>query len=85
MIDFPEALDLTQLIETLKRAQTKETLIEQRTEIEMALVSAELHPNSSDFVDLVWSIELLGQVDTKKRNWQPAPDQLIDFFEAESS
>lgn len=85
MLEFPEPLDFTQLIETLKKAQTKTTLKEQRLEIELALVESELNPNSSNFVDLVWAIELLSQIDYSSRNWQPAPEQLIDFFEQENS
>ena len=85
MLEFPEPLDLTQLIETLKKAQTKTTLKEQRLEIELALVESELHPNSSNFVDLLWAIELVSQIDYSSRNWQPAPEQLLDFFEQDYS
>ena len=85
MLEFPEPLDFTQLIETLKKAQAKTTLKEQRLEIELALVESELNPNSSNFVDLVWAIELVSQIDYSSRNWQPAPEQLIDFFEQENS
>jgi dimeric dUTPase (all-alpha-NTP-PPase superfamily) len=81
MLEFPEPLDLTQLIEALKKAQTKTTLKEQRLELELAIVESELNPSSSNFVDLIWAIELVSQINFSNRNWQPAPEQLIDFFD----
>jgi hypothetical protein len=81
MLEFPEPLDLTQLIEALKKAQTKTTLKEQRLELELAIVESELNPSSSNFVDLIWAIELVSQINYSNRNWQPAPEQLIDFFD----
>jgi hypothetical protein len=81
MLEFPEPLDLTQLIEALKKAQTKTTLKEQRLELELAIVESELNPSSSNFVDLIWAIELVSQINYSNRNWQPAPEQLLDFFD----
>lgn len=80
MLQHPEPLDLTQLIEALKKAQTKTSFEEQKLELELAIVESELNPDSGNFVDLLWAIELVAQIDYSNRNWQPAEEHLKEFF-----
>jgi len=81
MLENPEPLDFTPLINALQKAQGKATFAEQRLEIELAIVAAELNPKANDFCDILWSIEAIGEIDFTSRNWQPAEDHLETFFE----
>jgi hypothetical protein len=80
MIDSPEPIDYTPLIEALQAANQAKTFNEQLAEIELALVRAELNPRSNDFCELLWSIETLGSIDITLRKWQPVTEQLGNFF-----
>lgn len=80
MLDSPEPIDFTPLIKALEKAQQAGTFSEQKAELELALVEAELNPKADTYCDLLWSIETIGAIDISKRNWQPAEDHLEIFF-----
>jgi len=80
MIDSPEPIDYTPLIEALQAANKAKTFNEQLAEIELALVKAEMNPKANDFCDLLWAIEVIGGVDITLRRWQPVEEHLESFF-----
>jgi hypothetical protein len=80
MIDSPEPIDYTPLIEALQAANKAQTFNEQLAEIELALVKAEMNPKANDFCDLLWAVEVIGGVDITLRRWQPVEDHLDSFF-----
>jgi len=80
MIDSPEPIDYTPLIEALQAANTAKTFNEQLAQIELALVSSEMNPKADNFCELLWSIEAIGSIDITLRKWQPVEEQLDSFF-----
>jgi hypothetical protein len=80
MIDSPEPIDFSPLIQALQKANLAPTFDQQKAEIELALLGAELHPKSSDFCELLWSLELLASVELTQRRWQPVQGDLAFFF-----
>jgi len=80
MIDSPEPIDYTPLIEALRAANKAQTFNEQLAEIELALVQSEMNPKANDFCELLWAIEVIGSVDITLRRWQPVEDPLESFF-----
>jgi len=75
-----EPIDLTALIEALKKVNRAETYEDQLTELEIALVEAELNPKPSKYVSMIWGIDLVKQIDITKRRWQPLELDLSAFF-----
>lgn len=80
MIDSPEPIDYTPLIEALQAANTAKTFNEQLAQIELALVSSEMNPKADTFCELLWAIETISSVDITLRKWQPVEDHLESFF-----
>jgi hypothetical protein len=80
MIDSPEPIDYTPLIEALQAANKAQTFNEQLAEIELALVKAEMNPKADTFCELLWAIEVIGSVDITLRRWQPVEEPLESFF-----
>lgn len=80
MIDSPEPVDFTPLIEALQAANKATTFQAQLIELELALVKAELNPKANDFCELLWSIEAVSSVDISLRRWQPVEDHFQSFF-----
>jgi len=76
MIDSPEPIDYTPLIEALRAANKAQTFNEQLAEIELALVKSEMNPKADTFCELLWAIEVIGSVAITLRWWQPADDPL---------
>jgi len=75
-----EPIDLTALIEALKKVNRAESYEDQLTELEIALVEAELNPKPSKYVSMIWGVDLVKQVDITKRRWQPLDMDLSAFF-----
>lgn len=82
MLDYPEPIDFTPLIKALQAANEALTFAEQVATIELALVSAELHPQADNFCSFLWSLELLQNIDITARRWKPAPESVSSFFTA---
>jgi len=80
MIDSPEPIDYTPLIEALQAANKAQTFNEQLAEIELALVKSEMNPKADTFCELLWAIEAVGSIDITIRKWQPVEDHLDSFF-----
>jgi hypothetical protein len=80
MIDSPEPLDYTPLIEALQAANKMETFNEQLAVIEMAILQTEFHPKADKFCEMLWSIEVMHGIDYSVRRWQPIEDKLNGFF-----
>jgi len=75
-----EAIDLTRLIEVLTKANKAESFEAQLTEIELALIEAELHPKPATYCQLLWGIDLIKQIDIAKRKWQPLENDFEEYF-----
>ena len=75
-----EPIDLTALIEALQKVNRAETYEDQLTELEIALVEAELNPKPSKYTQMIWGIDLVKQIDITKRRWQPLELDLSGFF-----
>jgi hypothetical protein len=80
MLNSPEPIDYTPLIEALQAANTAKTFNEQMAEIEFALVKSELNPKADNFCELIWSIEAVGSISISARRWQPVELNLESFF-----
>ncbi|NBW14506.1 MAG: hypothetical protein EBR82_41560 [Caulobacteraceae bacterium] len=80
MLEPLEPINFQPLIKALQTATEKATFQEQIAELEIALVSSELNPKPEEFCDLLWAIELLGNIDIRARKWQPIGESLNDFF-----
>jgi hypothetical protein len=70
----PEPIDFRPLIAALEKAQEKQTLAEQRLELELAITASELNPEPNEFCELLWGIEAIAEIDFEARSWQGAEE-----------
>ncbi|NBT48212.1 MAG: hypothetical protein EBT07_10450 [Actinobacteria bacterium] len=80
MLEPIEPINFEPLIKALQTANQKETFQEQLAEIEMALIASEMNPKPETFCELLWAIEMLGNIEIRIRKWQPIGESLNGFF-----